>query len=278
MSRLAAMAQKPYRKNPASNYHEEVSRYVRMAMIELEKQAGCRLGAAKLAVAAICALAAAFGLAGCQTVQGYTATALVRVIDASYIAPAANVYVENQLFAGNIAQGYISNYGTVTPSPSAVVEVSPVKGTTATASAAATLNAGTQHTAFITDNGQSNTQYVVTVLEDQSTAAASGHSTFRFLNQAPRTGAVDVYMVPSGSTLADTIPLTTDLAVGASTAYISFASQTVTMVITPTGTTTAKYTSTALALTGGEVRTVVIVDSQLTSNPPVQALIADDVN
>jgi hypothetical protein len=245
--------------------------------MEQKKQAG-GLGLAKLAGAAICALAAAFGLAGCQTVQGYTATALVRVIDASYIAPAANVYVENQLFAGNIGQGYISNYGTVPPSPAAVFKVSPVTGSTPTASASATLNAGTQHTAFITDNGQSSTQYVLTVLEDQSTAAASGHSAFRFLNQAPRTGAVDVYMVPSGSTIADTTPLVTDLAVGSSTAYISFASTTVTMVITPTGVTTPSYTSTSLALTGGEVRTVVIVDSQLTTNPPVQALIADDVN
>jgi hypothetical protein len=41
---------------------------------------------------------------------------------------------------------------------------------------------------------------------------------------------------------------------------------------------TPKYTSTPLALTGGEVRTVVIVDSQLTSNPPVSVVIANDVN
>ena len=244
----------------------------------LEKQAGGGFGAVKLAAFTICALLTAFGLAGCQTVQGFTPTALIRVIDASYIAPAANVYIENQLFAGNIGQGYVSNYGTVTPSAVATVKVAPVTGTTPEVSAAATLNASTQHTVFITDNGQSATQYVLTVLEDQQTAAASGHSAFRFLNQAPRTGAVDVYMVPSGSTVADSIPLVTNLAVGASTAYISLTSATVTMVITPTGLITPSYTSAALALTGGEVRTVVVVDSQLTSNPPVQALIADDVD
>ena len=246
--------------------------------MQLEKQAGGRLGTVKLVMAAICALLMAFGLAGCQTVQGFMPVALVRVIDASYIAPPANVSIENKLFAGNVAQGYISNYGTVTPSAAAVVQVSPVSGKTPTASAAATLNASTQHTVFITDNGQSATQYVLTMLEDQSTSAAIGHSAFRFLNQAPRTGAVDIYMVPSGSEITDTVPLVTNLALGASTAYISFASQTVTMVITPTGTITPKYTSAALALTGGEVRTVVAVDSQLTTNPPVQALIADDVN
>lgn len=241
-------------------------------------QARGNLTVVKLAGAAVCALGAAFGLAGCQTVQGYTASALLRVIDASYIAPAANVYVENELFAGNIGQGYISNYGTVTPSPAAIVKVTPVTGTTPSVSVAVTLNAGTQHSVFIADNGASATQYVVTALEDQQTPAPIGHSTFRFLNQAPRTGAVDIYMVPSGSMLADTIPLCTNVAVGTTCGYITFTSETVDMVITPTGTITPKYTSSALALTGGEVRTVVIVDSQLTTNPPVQALIADDVN
>jgi hypothetical protein len=66
--------------------------------------------------------------------------------------------------------------------------------------------------------------------------------------------------------------------VGATAGYASFTSQTVTLVITPAGLTTPKYTSTALALTGGEVRTVVIVDSQLTSDPPVNVVIVSDVN
>jgi hypothetical protein len=242
-----------------------------------------RRSALKLAAASIAALAAAFTLSACQSVSGFTPTALVRIIDASYIAPAANVYVENQLFAGNIGQGYIGNYGTTTPSPNAAIKVTPVSGTTPAVTAAATLDASTQHSVFITDNGASSTQYVVTVLTDQSTPAPSGQSTFRFLNQAPRTGAVDVYMVPSSSKLADTTALCTDIPVGGTCGYISFASQTVTMVILPTGTSTSSttvtgYTSSALALTGGEVRTVVIVDSQLTSNPPVQALIADDAD
>jgi hypothetical protein len=143
--------------------------------------------------------------------------------------------------------------------------------------ASATLNGGAQHSVFLTDNGASPTQYMVTVVEDQQTPAAAGHSAFRFLNQAPRTGAVDVYMVPGSTTLANTIPICTNLPVGSTCGYVSFASQTLTMVITPAGSTTPKYTSTALGLTGGEVRTVVIVDSQLTSDPPVQVVIAKDV-
>jgi hypothetical protein len=85
-------------------------------------------------------------------------------------------------------------------------------------------------------------------------------------------------MIPSGTTLANTIPIVTNLPLGSTAGYISFTSQSVTMVITPTGTTTVKFTSTPMALTGGEVRTVLIVDTQLTSDPPVAVFMANDVN
>ncbi|HEY1986861.1 MAG TPA: DUF4397 domain-containing protein [Terracidiphilus sp.] len=232
----------------------------------------------QLAAVAALSTGLSLGLTSCTTVAGFSQPSLVRVIDASYIAPAVNIYVEKTLFAGNIGEGYISNYGTVTPSPAAQVQVTQATGGKSLVAAGVTLNAGAQHSVFLTDNGAAPTEYLVTVLEDQQTAAASGHSAFRFLNQAPRTGAVDVYMVPGSTTLANTLPICTALPVGSTCGYVSFASQTVTMVITPTGAITPKYTSTALALTGGEVRTVVIVDSQLTSNPPVEVVIAKDVN
>jgi Domain of unknown function (DUF4397) len=231
-----------------------------------------------LAVAVGLATALALGLSSCTNVAGFTPTSLVRVVDASYIAPAVNVYIENTLFAGNIGQGYISNYGTVKPSPAAQIKVTQATGGATLVAAAATLNAGMQHSVFLTDNGASPTAYIVTVLQDQQTPAAAGHSAFRFLNQAPRTGAVDVYMVLGSTTLANTIPLCTALPVGSTCGYVSFASATVTMVITPAGTVTPKFTSTSLALSGGEVRTVVIVDSQLTNDPPVQVVIAKDVD
>ena len=232
----------------------------------------------KVAALAGLSLAAALGLSSCTDVQGFSQPSLVRVIDASYIAPAVNFYVEKTLFAGNIGQGYISNYGTVAPSPAAQIQVTQANGGASLVTAAATLTAGAQHSIFLTDNGAAPTSYILTVLEDQQTPAAAGHSAFRFLNHAPRTGPVDVYMVPAGTTLANTIPICSAVPVGSTCGYVSFASQTVTMVITPAGTTTVKYTSSALGLTGGEVRTVVIVDSQLTNDPPVQVVIAKDVN
>lgn len=222
------------------------------------------------------AMVLAISLAGCQNVATYTQPTLVRVIDASYIAPPVNVLVNGVILAGNIGQGTISPYGTVAASNGAVIKVTAATGGAALVTSNGTLLPGHQHSIFLTDNGTAPGGYQVTVLEDQQTVAAAGHSAFRFLNQAAKIGPVDVYMVPSGSTLANAIPIVTALPVGSTAGYISFASETVSMVITPTGVTTPKYTSTSMALVGGEVRTVLILDTQLTSNPPVRVFTADD--
>lgn len=237
-----------------------------------------RLTLSRLAIAAAVCLALSFGLSACENVASYTQPSLVRVIDASYIAPAVNVVVEGVTLAANIGQGTITPYGTIPANNAAPIDITAATGGSTLVDTTGTILAGHQHSIFLTDNGAAPTSYEVTILEDQQVPAAAGHSAFRFLNQAPKTGPVDVYMIPSGTTLANTIPIVTALPVGGTAGYISFASQTVTMVITPTGVTTPKYTSASLALTGGEVRTVLIVDTQLTSNPPVEVFMSNDVD
>src|ERR1022692_4768038 len=67
-----------------------------------------RLSLGALAMASLASLGASLLLAGCQSVSGYSAVSLVRVIDASYNAPAINVFVEGNLVAANIGQGSIT--------------------------------------------------------------------------------------------------------------------------------------------------------------------------
>src|SRR5437764_5116982 len=93
------------------------------------------------AIAAL-SLVAALGLSSCTSVAGFSPTSLVRVIDASYIAPAVNIYVANTLFAGNVGEGYISNYGTLKPSPAAVIKVTQANGGAALVTASASTIAG----------------------------------------------------------------------------------------------------------------------------------------
>jgi hypothetical protein len=86
----------------------------------------------------------------------------------------------------------------------------------------------------------------------------------------------------SDTVFATAKPILIGLAVGATSDYVTIPSSTLYMVIAPTGTTlmddvTTIYTSAAFPLVGGEVRTVLIVDPQLTTQP-VQVYIANDVN
>jgi hypothetical protein len=95
---------------------------------------------------------------------------------------------------------------------------------------------------------------------------------------------VDVYFLSgtSATVYATAKPVITGLAVGATSGYVTIPSSTLYMVIAPTGTTlsttdTVIYTSAAFDLVGGEVRTVLIVDPLLVTEP-VQVYIANDVN
>ena len=237
-----------------------------------------RLTLPRLAIAAFASAALAFALSACQNVATFTQPTLIRVIDASYAAPAIDVVVQGSTLAANIGQGTITPYGTLPASLGAQIKITASIGGATLLNSSSSFLAGQQNSILIADSTTVPGAYNVSVLADQQVSAASGHSAFRFLNQALKTGAVDVYMVPANSTLANSVPIVTALPVGGNSGYISFISQTVTMVVTPTGLTTPKYTSTPLALTGSEVRTVLLVDTQLTSNPPVQAFIANDVN
>ena len=240
-----------------------------------------RLTLPMLAAVSVMMLAASLLLAGCQTVTGDSAVSLVRAIDASYNAPAINVFVEGTQLAANLGQGSVTNYGGFGPSRDAVVKVTGTSSTKTLVTSNATLVANKSQSVLVTDF---NADFAVTVLEDQSTPAPAGHSEFRVLNQAPSTGAVDVYFLPgtSADIFATAKPVITGLAVGATSGYVTIPSSTLFMVIAPAGTTltvtaTNIYHSGALALVGGEVRTVLIVDPILVTQP-VQVYIANDVN
>jgi hypothetical protein len=247
----------------------------------------------RMAAVAATSLTLALGLTACENVAGTTSYALVRVIDASYVAqtdyPAGlNFFVEGTEIASAVGEGYVSGYGTFPASTSATVKItSASSSSTATlVSTSVTLNkviTGNQYTVFLTDKGSSDSGYTVTAVQDQSTAAASGKSAFRFYNEASSEGAVDLYLVPSSSTLAKTKVFYSDLAVGSSTGYISFTSQTVTLYVVPTGTdvtsSSSSYTSEgSFSLTGGEVRTLIIINSELTTDPATSVVVAKDVN
>ena len=214
-------------------------------------------------------------LLGCQSVQSsLPSQTQVRVIDASYNAPSVNVDVATTPIATNIGAATFTNYAFLPPE-NATAYVYPVGTTKATAQVDGAFLVSEQHSVFITDWGAG---YTVSLLTDQPTAAPAGYFSIRFLQQALVAGAVDIYLVPNGSTLADAKPLYADVAPQAVEGYANIPVGSYTIVITPAGVTTTPYTSTPIQFVAGQVRTVLIMDAQLTKNPPVTVTIGDDLN
>ena len=98
-----------------------------------------------LAVAAAASLVVAMALSACENVATYTQPSLVRVIDASYIAPAVNVVVEGDLLAANIGQGTITPYGTLPANNDALIQITATTGGAALVTTNGTLLPGHQH-------------------------------------------------------------------------------------------------------------------------------------
>jgi len=217
---------------------------------------------------------AAFTLCGCSTVVGSGPTTLVRVIDAAYNSPALDAYVSATPIAVNFGGPSVSNYAFLPPAV-ATIKITPTGKSTALAQLSGTLEVSQQHTVYITGQG---TDFQVTLLTDQSMAAPAGSFAVRFLQQAIATGAVDIYFVPDGTKIAAAKPVLSDLAPGTVTAYTNIPAGTYDLVVVPAGTTTNPYTSAATAFNSGQVNTMLIVDQQLLNTPPINVLVADDVN
>jgi hypothetical protein len=230
------------------------------------------------ALAALLSIVLSCGLTSCEDIVTYTQPSVVRVIDASYRTPAVNVDLDGASLVRNISQGVFTQYGTFKAKSGALISIAPVAGGKSLISAKSTLLPGQQHSILISDSGMTPSTYNISLLDDQRTAAASGHSAFRFINQGFKAGAVDVYMIPIGVTLANAVPVAANLSAGSVTGYINFTSASVKIVVTDAGGTKVEYASLAIDLDGGEVRTALILDTQSTTDQPVTVSIGSDVN
>ena len=222
---------------------------------------------------AILALLAA-GLAGCQGVTGIQPVAQVRVIDASPDAPPLDIYQNSQAGLYNVGFGTVSSY-----IPIASGDYTHTAYTAGTQQQLAAVRrafaAGGQYT-VLTGNIAANLQ--MTVLKDQPYAAPTGQVALRFLGQATRSGAVDLYLLPPGFSLAGAAPIATGINFGANTGYINAPSGTYTIVAFPSGIApragSPTFTGNWVSYPGGSVRTIVLIDEP--PSPGLQVITADD--
>ncbi len=232
---------------------------------------------AKKAVSLTAAAACALILSGCQGIVSSLTGSQVRIIDASPDAPGLDIYQNNAAIAYNLGFGTITSYVPIDPG------IYTTSATTAgtkqiLTSSKATFTTGSQYTVLI-GNLAANLQQLI--LKDQSQPAPLGQIALRFIDQATRIGALDIYLVPPGKKLTDVTPLTTNINFNTNTGYLYIPTGTYTLVMVPTGTipasdTIATYTGAQVTYSAGSATTIILIDQQLVTTPGMQVIIAPD--
>lgn len=227
-----------------------------------------------------CLAGVLFALPGCQSVTGSAPLSQVRIINASPDAGggALDFYMGGSILVNNVGFGYSSAYVPISPGNYNVsADTAGTKQQLVVAGG--TFLANSQYSVLVSDYAAALQEVI---LKDQSIPAPSGDVSIRLIDASYRLGAVDAYLVPTGSTVAQTKLIFPGLTTASAPAYQNVPTNTYTLVILPAGavpgatTTTALYTGAAVVYPGGAARTFVILDSTVTTTPSVNVMILND--
>lgn len=235
------------------------------------------------AVHLVALLLAAAVLSGCQSISMNSAQ--LRVIDASSDSGLIDSYQNNSALAYNLGFGTMTSYVPISPGTHTLA--ADRVGTRQTlVESSGKLIAGKQYTEIV---GNSIVNLQQTLFLDQSEPAPAGQIAVRFIHEANRTGAVDVYLLAASNRFVSPSPIATNLSFGANSGYINVPQGTYAIDVVPTGTTLASSTVTLLSgaqvkYASGSVRTVVLIDQETLGSlraaltPGVLAIVADDAD
>jgi hypothetical protein len=215
-------------------------------------------------------------LTGCQAIVSTEPQAQVRVIHATPDAPGLDIYQGPNALAFNLGFGTVTSYIPLTPG-TYTINADTAGSKQTLSSAKTTFAASTQYTVLL---GNSITNPQQLTLTDQSQAAPSGQIALRFINQATRTSAVDIYLVPAGQKLAAVTPIVTSVAFGMNTGYLNVPTGVYSLIMVPSGiapvSSSATYTGPQVTYSAGTARTLILIDQQLATTPGLRVIIAED--
>ena len=216
-------------------------------------------------------------LPGCQSITGNPATSQVRIVDASPDAGGIDVYQGSGVLAYNLGLGTITSYVPITPGNYSI-QVNAAGTRQQLAAQGGTFANGGQYTVLVANYSASLQE---TILKDQTQPAPTGQISLRVIDESTRAGAVDLYLIPTGSTILTVTPYLTNVTFGQNTGYLNVPAGTYTLVALPAGTTPTAtgstfYTGAAVSYGGGVARTLILIDQVLITSPGVQVITADD--
>jgi hypothetical protein len=230
-----------------------------------------------LAARLVAAITILVALTGCQAIVSSAPQAHVRIINATPDAPRLDLYQDSNALAFNLDFGTVTSY--IQLAPGAYNITANTAGTRQVLSAAkTTFTTAGQYTVLIGNTSASLQQII---LADQNQPAPPGQTALRFINQATRAGAVDIYLVPAGQKINAVSPLVTAIAFGANTGYVNVPTGTYSLAMlpagtVPAGTTIATYTGPQMTYSAGAARTIILIDSPPVTIPGIKVITAND--
>jgi hypothetical protein len=230
-----------------------------------------------LAARLVAAITILVALTGCQAIVSSAPQAHVRIINATPDAPRLDLYQDSNALAFNLDFGTVTSY--IQLAPGAYNITANTAGTRQVLSAAkTTFTTSGQYTVLIGNTAASLQQLT---LADQSQPAPPGQTALRFINQATRAGAVDIYLIPAGQKISAVTPLVAGIAFGGNTGYVNVPTGTYSLAMLPAGTVAAgtiiaTYTGPQVTYSAGAARTIILIDPPLVTSPGVKVITAND--
>jgi hypothetical protein len=201
-------------------------------------------------------------------------SSLLRVMDASANAPALDLALDAATEFTNLSAPSISNYAPVNTGTSTMT-LRAAGTTTGGAASSLDAQAGQEYSLLLMDRG---TSYASSIVEDQSESAPATEVSLRFITDTPVAGTLDIYLVPSGGTIAEATPVESHIATGTVSAYVNLIAGDYDLIVTSAGGTVPRFTDTGLTFTSGQVRTLLFADQKYTKPAAVELVIGNDLN
>ncbi len=263
--------------NEQNVFAREPMNYERRALERCIHQALLRLRRQGNVAKALLLAGALLPLPGCQSISGSASLSQVRIIDASPDAAGLDFYQGSSILAYNLGLGSVTSYVPITPGNY------PVSADTAGTKQQLVTSTGTfltsnQYTVLVSNTASSLQE---TILKDQATPAPTGQVSLRFIDESLRAGGLDIYLVPTGSTITKVSAALTGVTFASNSGYLNVPTGTYTLIALPAGTTptatgTTLYTGAAVLYAAGSAKTLVLIDQQLVTAPGVRVITADD--
>jgi Domain of unknown function (DUF4397) len=214
----------------------------------------CRFALAFLLFSAIFLLPGCGGGGGTGT-NSDTSPA-IRFVQASPSESTVNVLIDSTTDA-TVNYGAASSYLTVTQG-SHHIQLEPNGSSTPFIDQTISLSNGTLTTMVAAGNSPDIAGVTFT---DEDTVVTTGDASIRVINASPSMGPADVYIVPSGTSIANVAPTLSSLAFKSATSYNDIAPGSYEVFLTAPG-SKLTYTSTGtITLTANQIRTYVAIDS-----------------